>query len=486
MAWGINFIFIVALTLDRQFPECHGFSVFMAGERQRQGSKMILSSSMKNEDGTSPDDVSHTNADTNNDVMIPNEDVLSRDILTMDPSDLEIVFFCDSQSVSCPSDLTSDNLVSRKEVMENNSNNEHSIYPLVDMMRASANYVANHRGTVSVVHIDAASYMNNEEAFQRLMDDLALTWLLGMKLVLVLGCDTPLYEKSECNVGVSYRSSPAPDRDVGWMRFEVERVLNGCIRPHLGLGGDDINGGNVVSSGSFFTAAPYNVGSKDKGYPVELQTRKLQAVLERNDVVLLTSVGLSTSNDVNAELVHVQSETLAAYVASTLMASKLVFVSHNHDINLQNVRTGKTIQNFCLKDAKDILRHYNFQMSQQYVASLTTTDKDQPLEQIQFLFRIGWAALALQNGAERAHIVGPSDGALLTELFTPRDGSATCIVQDGVLQNEEGLLLHPDEDFREAVDVSNVSSNNNNNNSNSKNTNGRKSSLPPPLEYRLF
>merc|ERR1711957_1152959 len=62
-------------------------------------------------------------------------------------------------------------------------------------------------------------------------------------------------------------------------------------------------------------------------------------------------------------------------------------------------------------------------------------------EAMEYLLQIGWANLALERGVARAHIVAPSDGALLTELFTAKDGSGTCISQDEV---EE---IHPDENF---------------------------------------
>lgn len=68
------------------------------------------------------------------------------------------------------------------------------------MFRGSANYIANHRNTVAVYHIPGGLLCNQnnntlslapsdtELIFRDLMNDVALTWLLGIKIVIVVGC----------------------------------------------------------------------------------------------------------------------------------------------------------------------------------------------------------------------------------------------------------------------------------------------------------
>ena len=70
--------------------------------------------------------------------------------------------------------------------------------PFVSMFRGSANYIANHRNTVAVYHIPggllcnqnhtSSSISETEMIFRDLMNDVALTWLLGIKIVIVVGC----------------------------------------------------------------------------------------------------------------------------------------------------------------------------------------------------------------------------------------------------------------------------------------------------------
>ena len=109
------------------------------------------------------------------------------------------------------------------------------------------------------------------------MDDIALTWLLGMKIVLVAGCrhqiDLRLEEEDEeedeygsndKNLGgrVMMSSIRVTDEDTlrvvkeeaGFVRFEIERRLAKSLRLHGGLvKGSESLVGNVVS-GNFYSA----------------------------------------------------------------------------------------------------------------------------------------------------------------------------------------------------------------------------------------
>lgn len=145
----------------------------------------------------------------------------------------------------------------------------------VKMFRGSASYIANHRSTLAVYHIPGE--LLAWEGFPGLMDDIALTWLLGMKIVLVAGCrhqiDLRLEEEDEeedeyggndKNLGgrVMMSSIRVTDEDTlrvvkeeaGFVRFEIERRLAKSLRLHGGLvKGSESLVGNVVS-GNFYSA----------------------------------------------------------------------------------------------------------------------------------------------------------------------------------------------------------------------------------------
>jgi amino-acid N-acetyltransferase len=119
------------------------------------------------------------------------------------------------------------------------------------MFRGSANYIANHRGTTAVYHIPGGlvdssgaggSGSGSGGMFRDLMNDVALTWLLGMRIVLVVGCRHQI----ERRLGAA-RSVRPDDRlyglrvtdeetlrvvkeEAGYVRFEVERQLARSLR----------------------------------------------------------------------------------------------------------------------------------------------------------------------------------------------------------------------------------------------------------------
>ena len=165
--------------------------------------------------------------------------------------------------------------------------------PFVKMFRGSASYIANHRGTTVVCHIPGE--LLEWEGFPGLMDDIALTWLLGMKIVLVGGCrhqiDVRLdneHQEDDAQVAaakgdgnitnidgekdneekkpfggeVMMSSIRVTDEDTlrvvkeeaGFVRFEIERRLAKSLRLHGGLvKGSESLVGNVVS-GNFYSA----------------------------------------------------------------------------------------------------------------------------------------------------------------------------------------------------------------------------------------
>mmetsp|Transcript_36020 Transcript_36020/g.43021 ORF Transcript_36020/g.43021 Transcript_36020/m.43021 type:complete len:597 (+) Transcript_36020:206-1996(+) len=361
-------------------------------------------------------------------------------------------------------------------------------FPFVGMLRDSANYIANHRHTTAVYHIPGE--LLEWDGFPALMDDIALTWLLGMRVVIVAGCrhqinarlhantqhptnDEPSSSSSSHHSSSNNNNSIMPnslrvtslqtmrivEEEAGYVRFEIERQLNRCLRLH---GGADLRvpgalNSNVVS-GNFVIAEPIGVlldaeeadedGSgvdfQYTGVPSTVQVKKIRSLHDRGDLVLLTSCTTSPSG----EHLNVRSESLAAHVAASMKASKIVYCS-NECMVLRNGETGKTVQNFRSQDARDVLAKYDIWMDSNFLpwiggGSGGNVDKEQAglsRSALEYLLQIGWANLALERGVGRAHIVAPSDGALLTELFTAKDGSGTCISQDEV---EE---IHPDENF---------------------------------------
>lgn len=141
--------------------------------------------------------------------------------------------------------------------------------PFVKMFRGSANYIANHRGTSAVYHIPGGLLdLSDPNVFKDLMNDIALTWLLGMNVVLVAGCRHQVKKRLGSDNDHTSHGLRVTDsntlrivkEEAGYVRFEVERQLARSLRLQ-GAGGSSGKGhydGNVVS-GNFYSAQPFGI-----------------------------------------------------------------------------------------------------------------------------------------------------------------------------------------------------------------------------------
>jgi len=376
--------------------------------------------------------------------------------LILDPSNIEIVPESDPDTIT-----QEDNPLDQASP---------SIYPFVEMLRGSATYMADHRGTNAVFHIPGQLIDTKE--FPVLIDDLALCWLLGIKIVIVVGSRQ---EMEECQItGGDYQQPSSSQEDLachssiritnsqelrlieeeaGYVRFEIERQLNRCLRLHGGFvapepGVTPPPNGNVVG-GNFYSAMAFGqrdgIDYKHAGFPCHVQTEKIRQSLGNNDILLLTGVGMSRMG----EMLSVNTEALAAFVAGEIQASKVVYFS-TKGMLLRNKSTKNSVQNFQLSFATSLLDHYKVQIHKKGYASVNEHSPEEDgimnssgvsKDDLDLLLKIGWAASALKRGVQRAHIIAQNDGDLLTELFTACDGKSTCISPDGFRS------IHPDDEF---------------------------------------
>jgi amino-acid N-acetyltransferase len=316
--------------------------------------------------------------------------------------------------------------------------------PFVNMFRGSANYIANHRNTLAVYHIPGG-LLSDERTFRDLMNDVALTWLLGMRLVIVVGCRRQI----ETRLGISFTQQPHGLRvtdettlrivkeEAGYVRFEVERQLARALR--MQGGGSDtasIKGyydGNVVS-GNFYSAQPFGIldgiDYKFTGFVRRVEVEKIQQLHDSRDICLLTTLGVSPSG----EVFNVNSETLAANVAGAMGASKVVYFTEQ-ELDLRHRIHGNKIQNLRTSDARNILEYYGVALHRKGFVTFSDDPAKMELRKellkshMEMLLKIGWCTAAVSQGVKRAHIISPKHGALLQELYT-RDGSGTLISAD--------------------------------------------------------
>jgi len=374
----------------------------------------------------------------------------SQNVLAIDPSTIKVIPFSE---LSEETSAVLGGAYSGTDVpLPPESNN--SQFGFVNMFRGSANYIANHRNTIIVYHIPGE--LLSWEGFEDLMDDIALTWLLGMKPVIVVGCRKQIDQRFEESDDEEELSELSPDgrsviqghdnvhteasvritdidtlrivkEEAGFVRFEVERLLGRSLHRHGIVDERAIRDGNVVS-GNFYSAQPYGVidgiDFKFTGFPRKVETEKIKQVLDAHDVVLLTSLGASPSG----EMFNVSTEHLASYVAGALGASKVVFFTTYGSAFIET-ENKKLVQNLRVSDARNVLKYNHVTVNNAKGFSSFEHNAHMSEETKEAFVKLGWCVASLERGVKRAHIISPINGALLQELYT-RDGGGTLISRD--------------------------------------------------------
>jgi hypothetical protein len=180
------------------------------------------------------------------------------DALAADVEALQIVSLCEAEF-----DMKSPSSNVRSTSERGVAGEIPSLYPFVSLLRDSSPYIVNHRHSTIVYHIPG-DLISNVARFNSVMDDISLTYLFGMKIVICVGCRKQVLQrlknKAVNNFGkhtnLDIRVTDAEtlhivEEEAGFCRFEVERLLNRCLRNK----GADCN----VVSGCFVTAKKFGV-----------------------------------------------------------------------------------------------------------------------------------------------------------------------------------------------------------------------------------
>lgn len=272
----------------------------------------------------------------------------------------------------------------------------------VHWFRGSSPYIQAHRGKTFVINFGGEAL--NDEHFQNLIHDFALLNSLGIRLVLVHGIRPQIDArlKKLCHAARFHHGLRITDdialqcvkEAAGFVRVEIEAQLS------MGLANSPMANSELkVASGNFVVAKPIGVidgiDYAHTGAVRRIKDSAIHALLEQNNLVLISPIGYSPSGDV----FNLSAEHVATAVSIALKADKLIFLTEESCIN----ENGKLI------------------------AQLTTEElkKLSPSALQKGVFQ---AAIDCCNaGISRVHLLNRHiDGALLQELFT-HDGVGTLI-----------------------------------------------------------
>jgi acetylglutamate kinase len=402
-------------------------------------------------------------------------------------------------------DSTNENSSSNKNKLNgsDNSSKNSSISPFALMMQQSARYIAQHWGKTVVFHIPGNLMEgDSNSSVDKLLGDLAQAWILGMKIVVVVGnrldwdlCDLDATTATSTNSSTTATETGGSsnsllqvtseetlrllEEEAGYWRTEVERKLNKCLHGvshHAGHLEGNVVSGNFYTAKRVVAAGRQGRGKTDNsdsdsddlydytGYAAKIHSDTIHRILHDNhDVVVLSTVGLCK----NGNLINVNGYHLAASVAASLNAYKVVYMAHQGSVLQQKVPIStssrphqrhrdigdssssssyRVIQELPISCVKAITDYHRVRVHKQGFATFDHTQAAQHEQRlsprdIELLLHMGWASWAVERGVTRAHIVNPTDGALLEELFTSKNGANTCIFHD-----RESLYLEDDDD----------------------------------------
>jgi amino-acid N-acetyltransferase len=366
-----------------------------------------------------------------------------------------------------------------------------------DIFRTCAPYIARHRAEECVIHIPG-HIIKDPDLLDEVMTDVSILHLLGVHLVLVMGVKDQLETRmtaaglelrKHMGIRVTDEQTLALLKEsCGLARCEIERSLTRAFSGQQRI--------NVVSGNSFYSAKP--IGVRDgvnflnAGEVRKVESDNIKKRLQDSDIILLSPVGYSNSG----ETFSVTSENLAASVASSIGATKVVFYSEGE--TLIDRRTKKKVASLRLKQASELISSLSTAGSNNNAFTNDVSfnavkpgegdgsireiafgarlgeagaGDDTPLREREMVFTMGdegddgtgtdsgigigerydrWVhnhikllarcVFALNGGVERAHVISPSSGSLVKELYS-RDGSGILISRDvyeGVRNAEAG------------------------------------------------
>lgn len=289
----------------------------------------------------------------------------------------------------------------------------------LDLLREALPYIQKFKGKTFVVKF-SGKVTENKENLASLVEELALLYQVGIRLCVVHGGGKQLNELAE-RLGVAQtvingrRVTNDETLELAKMIFagkintEILAALRRRSVEAVGLSGVD---GNIVHA---VRRPPREVlnrqtGEREEvdfghvGDVLEINVRLLDVLLEQNYLPVISSLGA----DDDGQIYNINADTIAAEIAVSLQAEKLVLLSDVAGIYLEPERPETKISRLSIAQAEELINSG--------AASGGMIPKLQNLTEL------------LKRGVKSAHIInGTARNALLSEVFTD-SGTGTMIV----------------------------------------------------------
>ncbi len=230
-------------------------------------------------------------------------------------------------------------------------NNEFSNQERAEVLTAALPYIKKYNGKTVVIKY-GGNAMVNEQLKQQVMEDIALLWLIGVKVVLIHGGGPEISEtmKRLGKESVFVNGLRVTDKETVDI---VQMVLAGKINKTL-VNLIQMKGGHAVGlsgiDGGIIEATMKDENLGYVGEITKIRTQPITDLLEKNYIPVISTV----ASDRQGNTYNINGDTAAAFIAGALGAERLIMMTDIAGILMDKDDPSTLIPNITVEEAKKL------------------------------------------------------------------------------------------------------------------------------------
>lgn len=220
-----------------------------------------------------------------------------------------------------------------------------------EVLTAALPYIKKYSGKIVVIKY-GGNAMINEQLKQQVMEDIALLWLIGVKVVLVHGGGPEISEtmaklgkKAQFVDGLRVTDKETVDIVQMVLAGKVNKTLVNLIQ---------MKGGHAVGlsgiDGGIIEARMKNEALGFVGEITKIRTQPITDLLEKNYIPVISTV----ASDRQGNTYNINGDTAAAYIAGALRAERLIMMTDIAGILMDKNDPSTLIPHITVEEAKKL------------------------------------------------------------------------------------------------------------------------------------
>jgi len=220
-----------------------------------------------------------------------------------------------------------------------------------EVLTAALPYIKQYSGKIVVIKY-GGNAMVNEQLKQQVMEDVALLWLIGVKVVLVHG-GGPEISETMAKLGkkaVFMDGLRVTDKETVDI---VQMVLAGKVNKTL-VNLIQMKGGHAVGvsgiDGGIIEATVKNEALGYVGQITKIRTQPINDLLEKNYIPVISTI----ASDRQGNVYNINGDTAAAYIAGALGAERMIMMTDIAGILMDKDDPSTLIPHITVAEAKKL------------------------------------------------------------------------------------------------------------------------------------